>query len=115
MADAILRGGWKLSAFNTIFEYIAVDLGPITYAERALANYPYPRRNYPSPKCSFIDEMDSDQKNRFNSFLTYLFVISVPGMNVGGHLWPLAYLLIATKSQRYGSYDHSIWRQSHSN
>ena len=36
MADAILRGGWKLSAFNTIFEYIAIDLGPITYAERAL-------------------------------------------------------------------------------
>ena len=96
MADAILRGGWKLSAFNTIFEYISVDLGPITYAGRALANYPYPRRNYPSPKCNFINEMDSDQKNRFNSFLTYLFVISVPGMNVDGHLWPLAYLLIAT-------------------
>ena len=40
--------------------------------------------------------MDSDEKNRFNSFLTNLFAISVPGMNVDGHLWPLAYLLIAT-------------------
>ena len=95
MADAILLGRWKLFAFNRIYDYISVYPGPITYAGRALANYPYSRRNYPSPKCGFIDEMDSDEKNRFNSFLTYLLLISVPGMNVDDILWPMAYLLIA--------------------
>ena len=95
LIDAIIRGGWDLTSFNTIFEYIGAELGPVSWAGRALANYPIPRRHYVIPTCHFVEEMNVDEKERFDAMLTYLFLTSIPEMSITGNLWPLAYCMMA--------------------
>ena len=95
LIDAITRGGWDLTSFNTIFEYIGAEMGPVSWAGRALANYPFPRRRYVIPTCHFVKEMKEEERGRFNAMLTYLFLTSIPEMTTTGNLWPLAYCMMA--------------------